>query len=412
MELIKRLQLAFPDLEFDSEEWEDSQSYFDFLNSEERAQLNYDRNLHPIYSHQSRSRVLDRTILNQSNDPFDANLSPSKIHWQNHTSGTSGRPLALLYSSRFYFFGLFESLKKALRFRGLDLNEGQEQIHIYLTDNPNHSFCIHLDPRNENLVYLTLPMRGTDAVSWKIVRQLLEKLNPHTISSKPSLYSLLLAQKIKWELTNLQALISSGARLSDDLLQRLSEKFQVPVLNCYITSELGQLAIACTRGKMHLLTQHHDFHVQSQDGGIKTSGVGDLLVSSDLNDCMPLSFYAIGDHVNLQLSGCLCGQSGPYLLEFSGRSVPLFETTSGQKFSPTRWMTLLKQFPQILEFQMTQYPNLSLNLKIESNQPLTKFKAELQSFLTDGLEESLIMEITETKFMRNEKIQRFRREIK
>jgi phenylacetate-coenzyme A ligase PaaK-like adenylate-forming protein len=410
MRELYRLLSQFSELQFDREEYEESIGYREFLEGLTPAGLDYPITEHSIYRRLDERQVIDRWTIVNCQNAFEPLLSSSETHWQNRTSGTSGASLELLYSSRFYFYNLFETLPRILRQSSLEMASGEPHLHVYLTDNPAHAFRIHLDPRASAAMIVTLPLLSAEERDWRRAQDILANLQPHTIASKPNLFRLWLENANRPNLGRLMALISSGSQLAPGLEAELKSAFGVPILNAYITSEAGHLGTACPIGKIHMAGPHVSFKIRAADGRLHDYGRGELIVSTVLNDCMPLRNYAIGDQVDLRANGCVCGRGGPYLHEFTGRSVPMFTLPSGKNFSPTRWMGILACFPEIREFQITQKTDAVLDVLVESPHPLDSLEPRLIAFLKEGLDEMIPIRIHRAVFPVNGKLQRFRKE--
>jgi phenylacetate-coenzyme A ligase PaaK-like adenylate-forming protein len=86
--------------------------------------------------------------------------------------------------------------------------------------------------------------------------QLVEQLNaydPKVLISYPSVFEVLAKEKRKGTLRIEPKVIASSAEaLSDEMFAILQQAFQCPVLNNYCSTEGGEIAMSCSKGRLHL----------------------------------------------------------------------------------------------------------------------------------------------------------------
>ncbi|HEY3734399.1 MAG TPA: AMP-binding protein [Streptosporangiaceae bacterium] len=128
----------------------------------------------------------------------------------------------------------------------------------------------------------------------------------------------------------LRALFVGGEPLSDVRRRRISELWNVPVIQEYGSTETGSLAGECPEGRMHLWADRMLFEVRdTQTGQASAEGTGSLVVTPLFHAAMPLVRYDLGDNVEVSYDGCACGWQLPTVRVF-GRAAFGYQVWGGQ----------------------------------------------------------------------------------
>lgn len=383
---------------------------------------------HPIYrspeysaEHFAALPKLSRAALRTRPDCFDFEASASPTLYATKTSGTSGAPLTVVYSGKFFFQILHQSLLRTAMRAGLKNLGAREIFSVVLSDNEREQDALIPDPLGLVGPSVLLRVELTDPIARRRTLEILAALNPEVITTKPNLFKMLLeAQRLEGVSGISPAfLVASGATLSPELRAQLAETYRCRVLSTYQTSELGHLAAECNFGKLHLDASMHDhFEVVDHAGRPLPLGErGELTVTSMNNDSMPLVRYGVGDMVVLRTETCACGATGPVLERLEGRVTIVFELGDGIFVSPTRWMTIFQNIPGLAEYQLTQTQRRAFGLKIELNQDVAgPARAEaisaVRRTIASGFTVPVELEVSETVFEKNgAKFARFRSEV-
>lgn len=318
---------------------------------------------HAIYRDQG-AQVLSKKDIRNHSEPFDLSRSESPVHWSLKTSGTSGQPLEVIYSSYFQFTNLYQALARTAWIHGWRTRERLATISgVFLTDNSIYQPARYLDPTGIGGELRILPVLEGEFDS--TVREIV-RVKANVLSTKPNLLRIFMeACSRAQEIPKLQLILTSGAMLPQDLRIKAEKFFRCPVTSSYNTSEIGFVGAECAHQFMHIDISWHQAEVLKANGEISDSGEGELLISSKANDCMPLFRYRTGDEVKLVTGKCTCGLAGARLEELKGRSVPVFDLGKGEKFSPTRWMKFFEHFGEVEEYQVKQIAERSFLVRIE-----------------------------------------------
>ncbi len=130
--------------------------------------------------------------------------------------------------------------------------------------------------------------------------------------------------------------LSSGGPLSEATRRTVAGFLDCPVVDAYITEEIGLVAVECHEGE--------GFHVEApacvveclrEDGSPSPPGEeGEILLTGLRSRSMPLIRYRIGDTGSWTGEPCACGSSFPRLGRLIGRGGTVFRHRSGNEIAP------------------------------------------------------------------------------
>ncbi|WP_019814460.1 phenylacetate--CoA ligase family protein [Saccharomonospora saliphila] len=110
------------------------------------------------------------------------------------------------------------------------------------------------------------------------------------------------------DFAGLRALFVGGEPLSTARKARISQLWNVPVVEEYGSTETGSLAGECPEGVLHLWADRAIFEVADPvTGEIRDSGRGTLVVTPLYREAMPLLRYDLADDVEVSTEPCACG---------------------------------------------------------------------------------------------------------
>jgi phenylacetate-coenzyme A ligase PaaK-like adenylate-forming protein len=106
----------------------------------------------------------------------------------------------------------------------------------------------------------------------------------------------------------LRALFVGGEPLSPARRARITQIWNVPVVEEYGSTETGSLAGQCPAGQLHLWADRALFEVHDPStGATNRDGHGQLVVTPLYRQAMPLVRYNLGDEVEVSYQPCDCG---------------------------------------------------------------------------------------------------------
>jgi phenylacetate-coenzyme A ligase PaaK-like adenylate-forming protein len=210
----------------------------------------------------------------------------------------------------------------------------------------------------------------------------------------------------------LRLVLCGGAVLDSEVRRAAQEALGVPVYDAYGLTEIGSLAAECREQQgLHLYENDVIAELLMSDGSLQHTGRGELVLSSVMNDAMPLLRYRTGDMVELTAEPCRCGRPGRRIVQIAGRAVRNYVLSDGSEYAPTNFNELFKRFP-IREFQITQLDTCRLEAQVE---PLQRGETDHSAMLArvrDYMESELRFQarvaVATTAFSPGDKLQRFR----
>ncbi|MBK1885947.1 phenylacetate--CoA ligase family protein [Marinobacter sp. DY40_1A1] len=167
----------------------------------------------------------------------------------------------------------------------------------------------------------------------------LEKLNkfkPRVIEGYPlSIYRLaeyILRNNSKLEFKP-TGISTSSENFTNAQRCTMETAFQCKVFDQYGSAESVVFASECVHGKMHIEPEYGIVEILTSEGSIHSEGTGELVVTTLLNDAMPLIRYRIGDLGQLAYEDCDCGRNTAILKNLDGKVGAVI--VNGDKRVPT-----------------------------------------------------------------------------
>jgi phenylacetate-CoA ligase len=193
----------------------------------------------------------------------------------------------------------------------------------------------------------------------------LARKNIRYLSTRPGMAELLaeaaLAKGIR---PKLEALLTVGGPLTQEVRDICLKAFGLPIRDTYGSTECGNMALDCPQcGVLHLNEEGALFEIVRDDGSACTPGeTGRLLVTPFFNYAMPLVRYDTGDYAELAAGPNPCGRPHRSLRRVLGRETEAFVRRDGSRFFPSvaaRSCAPYLAFEQ-LQFVQTDYETLEL----------------------------------------------------
>ncbi len=171
-----------------------------------------------------------------------------------------------------------------------------------------------------------------------------------------------------------RAVISAAEPLAAATRRRIEASLAAPVFNTYGSREFMSVAAECGA--------HSGLHVQAENLVVETArpaeeGASDILVTDLHNYGMPFVRYAIGDLGVLDDSPCACGRGLPRIGSIEGRTLEVLRTPDGRVVPGEIFPHLMKEFPEIRQFQARQLALDHIVISAVLDQPLSAAHREL-----------------------------------
>lgn len=183
-------------------------------------------------------------------------------------------------------------------------------------------------------------------------------------------------------LGGVRAVIAAAEPLHESTRSLISQAFGAPVFNTYGSREFMSIAGECDR--------HDGLHVNSENLLLETElppdqGSSELLVTDLHNYGMPFIRYRIGDLGRIGETVCSCGRGLPLLSGIEGRVLEVLRTKDGRIVPGEFFPHLLKDVPEVREFQVRQTTLDSIVISVVLSAPLSEVSRTLLRHETEKI---------------------------
>jgi phenylacetate-CoA ligase len=253
-----------------------------------------------------------------------------------HTSGTSGKPLNLWRSrtTDLEWYALFEARVRI--WNGINRNDpwaivgGQLVAPFHQTQPPFwvwnaglqqlYMSAYHLSPQNVPAYLIALDRHKVVSI----------------LGYASSLYTLAqIATEKNLPVPPQKVIISNAEPLFEYQRQFISKVFQCRVVDTYGMSEITAAASECQYGQMHLWPEVGIVEVfeEDEDKPVNPGEMGRLIQTGLLNSDMPLIRYEVGDRGTPPMNNyeCACGRQLPVINQIEGRLDDVVITRDGRR---------------------------------------------------------------------------------
>jgi phenylacetate-CoA ligase len=144
------------------------------------------------------------------------------------------------------------------------------------------------------------------------------------------------------------AAIAAAEPVFDNSRRLVEEALGVSLFNTYGSREFMSIAAECPL--------HDGLHINAENILAETDGAGiaPVLITDLHNLGMPFIRYRIGDCAVIGHGACACGRGLPRIRSIEGREFDLLRTSDGRTVPGEFFPHLLKELPEVREFQVRQ----------------------------------------------------------
>ncbi len=264
--------------------------------------------------------VLDRQTVSDNTESFVNQSYPRNSLLPLFTGGSSGHPLKVYITkeirqksyafwSKFYKRMDFEIGDRKASFVGRKLQD---------PDNDTPPFWRY-NFKDRQLIFSSYHMSDKNL---PLYLDKLNKFKPKVIEGYPlSIYRLaefIIQNSINIDF-KLNGISTSSENFTYSQRKVIEEAFDSKVYDQYGSAESVVFAAECDFGTMHIEPEYGVVEVLTKEGTVKPDGSGELLVTTLLNDAMPLIRYRIGDFGEVGYAPCQCGRETPVLKHLDGK---------------------------------------------------------------------------------------------
>lgn len=220
----------------------------------------------------------------------------------------------------------------------------------------------------------------------------LNKFRPEIIEGYPlsvfCIAEFICNNDIKLEFTP-KGICTSSENFTDKQRAIMEKAFGCKVYDQYGSAESVIFAGDCEYGNKHIAVEYGIAEVLKEDGSVASEGAGELVVTSLLNDAMPLIRYRIGDLGKIGHKSCPCGRNTPILEELSGK-VGAVIVSRGKSVSTAAIAFAFEYLEKVNKVQIIQNEPEKVLVKLVAKQGFTE---EQQEFMEWELRKMLSPEL-------------------
>lgn len=298
------------------------------------------------------------------------------------TSGSTGNPVTVLYDKQnisvasavaaFRTFARKEDfktfMKNGKKTAGVFANYG-----FYLACGMSRYLQLQM-PRKKNKITIDVNEKEEN-----IIRKLNE-FNPSMLSGYPS--NLALLANFEELMIKPDVVITSGELLTDEIREKLENKFNCYVQTHYSCTEAGEIACECSEKHLHInedwvIVEPVDINNNPISYGMLSDKV---LITNLSNYIQPFIRYELTDRIIVHDEKCKCGKNTLWL-EVEGRTDDILEFENNVFVAPMSFYKILEEIKEIIRFQLIQRSKEKLELRLISNDKNIAFEKAKEKIL-------------------------------
>lgn len=309
------------------------------------------------------------------------------------TSGSTGNPATVLYDKQninvasaiaaFRTFARKEDFKSFMRngkrTAGVFANYG-----FYLACGMSRYLQLQM-PWKKNKITIDV-----NAPEKQIIEELNE-FNPSMLSGYPS--NLALLSNFEELTISPNVVITGGELLTNEIREKLTNKFNCYVQTHYSCTEAGEVACECSEKHLHINEDWIIVEPVNKNNNPVGYGVRSdkVLITNLSNYIQPFIRYELTDRIIVHDEKCNCGKSSRWL-EIEGRTDDILEFENGIFIAPMSFYEILEEVKEITRFQLVQKSNKKLELRLIAEQKQLAFE-KAQKALLDFLKSKNISNV-------------------
>jgi len=312
----------------------------------------------------NRLPVLEKDTLRTQYNGLIAETENAKRARQNHSGGSTGKPVAFLSD-----LALYEIMAANMRliFSWAGWRPGEMVLHLWGGKEKKLplAFLEHIKALLSG--YLVLPVYSFDEGNFMRWWEVLNVYQPTIIYAYPSVA----AEFSKWlEEKGFQPKGIKGVFCSAEVLFPSHHKIIEQVFNCKVYNQYGSretpcVACECPEGNMHLFVDLN--RVEFLDQPDNPGGPKRIIVTPLENYAQPLLRYDLGDLGTSKEGICPCGRGYPLMEVNLGRKNDHIRALSGKLIYPSYFIHLLDGIKGIVNFQFRQVSINKIDLYVVEN---------------------------------------------
>jgi phenylacetate-CoA ligase len=312
--------------------------------------------------------LLSRAIITQQITRLRATNLPADRFVPNGTGGSTGEPLRFFddYTASGW---LDAAVWRSHRWCGVDV--GDRCCYLWGANFDLTRFQgLSGRMRSRALNLLMLP-------AWKLGEATSEDFWKKLVDFRPKLLVAYSGAIYNWArllgddrdpIPDLRAIIVSAETLHEEWREVIERCFKVPVYNRYGGRDIKFIAQECPKREgLHINAENVFVEIVKGGRSVAPGEVGEVVVTRLDNFAMPFIRYQTGDLAIMASSACECGRSLPLLKKIEGRIQDTIVTLDGRIVSGPFFAHMIKDCPDVKEFQVHQLTRGQLLVQVVLN---------------------------------------------
>ncbi len=282
---------------------------------------------------------------------------------EEHTSGSTGLPLRfLVIGAQAAAAQVFSN--RAYDWWGMDGTKNFGSIHVFI--GKDHQMLAEQGAQGWRYDAM-VGMNYGCPLHWSTDFMLdwLARKNIRYLSTRPAMVEMLAEAVVKKGIKlKLDALLTVGGPVTQEMRDLALEVFGLPIRDTYGSTECGNMAVDCPQcGLLHINEEGALIEVVRDDGEpCGPDEMGRLLITPFFNYAMPLVRYDTGDFAALAAGPNPCGRPHRSLRRVLGRETEAFIRRDGSRFFPRASAKLCYKYIAFeqMQFVQTEYETVEL----------------------------------------------------
>lgn len=278
--------------------------------------------------------IQEKEPLRQNPTIFLVDDCKQRFMFQEHTSGTTGKPLVLWWSQKTAraWYALFEA--RCRRWHNVSRHDrwailgGQIVTPIRQHRPPFWVWNQALDQ-----LYMSSYHLAPDLIPYYLDALRCYRIK-YLYGYTSSLYELAIQiLRLGRKDLKMAVVITNAEAVFDYQRHVIAEAFQCPVRETYGMAEIVAAASECDNERIHLWPEVGVVEVLENDQAVSHKTAGDFICTGLLNTDMIMVRYRVGDHGSLEKpdTHCICGRTLPTLHSLEGRKDDVLYSRDGRR---------------------------------------------------------------------------------
>ena len=302
--------------------------------------------------------ILTKDIINKNFSDLLSDEYNLKTVKKGHTSGTTGSPLEICYSSDLIHIN-YALLDRQYKWAGINLKRFGDRIAI-IRGNVIVPLKQNKPPFWRHNYFHNHMLLSSFHMSQDNLKHYVDgliKFNPKVLDGYPStVYVLAKYLKNKGQHLKLDAVLTSSETLFDFQREIIEETFQCKIFDYFGAAERVMFSTECEKHEGHHIASEYGITeiLDRNHKPIDNNEIGYLVATSLHNYAMPMIRYMTNDMTAIKSDNCSCGRALPLMEDVTTKAEDLLTLKDGRLISPSVLTHPLKPLTSIIESQIIQ----------------------------------------------------------